>query len=261
MADIWNPKTLETWIFRSRKLQRLRASEASGHGVPNYKRVRDPRVSGLCEDGCINTGVLVSTFPVGWPPGQSSQAPRHKARLFSLSSLSDAQWILGASDSKTLRFCELWRVGRTPCFLLCEVTSMPLTLCGKMDCKSVQSSPFLSSESGDDHINPTWRETEGWKPSPVLSLSLVSPIHAEGHSTSFSFPRNIQISTHSQSGISACLGCPCDLIEFFSFVLVCFFVVFFFPDSTHFCLKNCGFSWAVLSHWYLSLLWWGEEIF
>ena len=82
LADIWNPKTLENcfvfflclffFVFvlfcfvGSRKSQRLRASAASGHGVPDYVRV------GLCEDGCTNAGVLVRTFSVGWPLGQSS---------------------------------------------------------------------------------------------------------------------------------------------------------------------------------------------
>lgn len=101
---------METGTFRSRKSQRLRASEASGHGVPDHEKVGVPTsLSRLCEDGFINTGAWLGPSPLG----QSSQALRcNEARLFSLSSFSDVQWILGANDSQTLGFCELSGVGR-----------------------------------------------------------------------------------------------------------------------------------------------------
>lgn len=73
------------------------------------RRLGSQGASGHHENGCVNTRGLVRTFPVGYPPGLSFQALRHdEARLFSLSLLSDAKWILGASDSQILRFCELW---------------------------------------------------------------------------------------------------------------------------------------------------------
>lgn len=57
MVDIWNSKSLETGICQSRKLQKLRASEASEHDVPDHEKFGVPTgLSRLCEDGYINTG-------------------------------------------------------------------------------------------------------------------------------------------------------------------------------------------------------------
>lgn len=42
MEEIWNPKSLETGSFQSRKRQRPRASEASGSGVSEREQVGAP---------------------------------------------------------------------------------------------------------------------------------------------------------------------------------------------------------------------------
>ncbi|XP_045239599.2 forkhead box protein P3 isoform X15 [Macaca fascicularis] len=75
MADIWNPKSLESGAFQSKRSQRLRASEGSGHDVPETRGSGSQWASGLLrEDGCINTGDLLGTFAVGQWLGQGTQA-------------------------------------------------------------------------------------------------------------------------------------------------------------------------------------------
>lgn len=133
---------------------------------------------------------LVRIFPIGWPLSQSPPVLRcHEARLFAPCSFSDVQWLLRASDSQTLGFCELLAAGGggvgegPPAFFLHEVTSMPLSLCEKMGCNRVQGSPSLGSKNVmTSSIPPMGKlrpgpEAKPQETQPYSILSLMFPTH------------------------------------------------------------------------------------
>lgn len=132
-------------------------------------------------------------------------------------------------------------VGVHPTFFLHELHYIALAFYGKEGYRGVQlSHPLAAGMVMIILILPEEkaRPEAGcslWKPSTSPSLSLLFPIQMLGF-------RSLLLFSCSDQGYSNILPCtePCLYLPWDAFVI--YLPLFFFSDSTHFCLRNCGFS-------------------